>query len=251
MTIPYVHVSFAAALSALSMAALAPAAYAEEIPLSKARIFFELNHTDGDIGIHGAVGGDPWRWLRLEDPNERRIMAITLQGRLQRQGLSEFTFESAEPTFDELPPAVFFARFPAGTYEYEGRSLDGEELEGEAELSHVIPAPVGNVLVAGEPAAENCDAELPSVSAPVTIAWDPVTMNHPDLGIAGTVDVAHYEFVLELPGNKSLKVELGSDVTEFEIPAALLELSDEFKFEILARATTGNQTSIESCFAIE
>ncbi|PVV14374.1 MAG: hypothetical protein B6D82_06070, partial [gamma proteobacterium symbiont of Ctena orbiculata] len=94
-------------------------------------MFFELNDTDGDLGIHGKVDGDEWKRLEIEDPYERRMMNIRAIGRLKRQGITELFFESAEPTFDELDPKKFFKRFPEGIYEIEGITLDGEERENE------------------------------------------------------------------------------------------------------------------------
>lgn len=32
-----------------------------EIPFSEAEIFFELNNTDGDLGIHSSIDGDAWK----------------------------------------------------------------------------------------------------------------------------------------------------------------------------------------------
>ena len=84
----------------------------EEIPFDEAHVFFELNDTDGDLGIHAKIDGDEWKYLAIEDPRERRMLRIAVNGRLRRQGLTEIFFESAEPTFDELPPNVFFNRFP-------------------------------------------------------------------------------------------------------------------------------------------
>ena len=51
------------------------------------------------------------------------MLNVRVKGRLQKQGLTEFFFESAEPTFDELEPADFFKRFPEGEYEIEGKRL--------------------------------------------------------------------------------------------------------------------------------
>ena len=111
-----------------------------EIPFDVAEVFFELNKTDGDLGIHAMIDGEPWKRLQIEDTKERRILGVGVRGRLRRQGLTEIFFESAEPTFDELPPSVFFHRFPEGTYEVEGVSLEGDELENIArDLSAVDP----------------------------------------------------------------------------------------------------------------
>ncbi len=98
----------------------------DEIPFDEASIFFELNNTDGDLGIHALIDGDAWKKLEIEDPNERRMLKIKVQGRLKKQGLTEIFFESAEPTFDELSPAQFFNRFPEGIYEIEGKRIEGD-----------------------------------------------------------------------------------------------------------------------------
>ncbi|HEU4530591.1 MAG TPA: hypothetical protein VFR59_05365, partial [Steroidobacteraceae bacterium] len=70
---------------------------------------------------------------------------------------------------------------------------------------------------------------------------------HPDLGETGEVEVANYQFVLEF-GDFAMSVDLPPEITEFGIPTALLELDDEFKFEIVVRAESDNQTAVESCF---
>lgn len=247
------------ALAALVCGSAAPAGGShgdedgDEIPFSEARLFFELNHTDGDLGIHALVDGDEWKRLEIEDPFERQILDVQVRGRLRRQGLTEIFFESAEPTFAELSPEQFFRRFPEGEYEISGRTLAGEELESTTELSHVMPAPAGNVQVSGVPAAENCDVEpLPVVDGdePVIVSWDAVTGSHPDLGESGPVEVANYQFVVEV-GGLAMTVDLPPTITEFEIPAALIELADEFKFEIVVRADSNNQTAVESCFETE
>ena len=40
-------------------------------------------------------------------------------------------------------------------------------------------------------------------------------------------------------------------MTSFEIPEDFTALGDEFKFEIIVKTDTGNQTAIESCFEID
>jgi hypothetical protein len=226
----------------------------EEIPFEEARLFFELNDTDGDLGIHGLVDGDEWKRLEIEDPHDVRMLDVVVRGRLRRQGLTEVFFESAEPTFDELAPKVFFRRFPEGVYDIGGITLDGVELDSEVQLSHVMPAPAGNVHVSGVPAAENCDADpLPTVSGPVVIDWDPVTTSHPTIGKSGAVVVDHYQLVVEREEPQLLifDVQLPPELTEFEVPEGFIALGDAFKFEIVVRATNGNQTAVESCFEVE
>jgi hypothetical protein len=226
----------------------------QEIPFEEARLFFELNDTDGDLGIHGLVDGDEWKRLEIEDPNDVRMLDVLVRGRLRRQGLTEIFFESAEPPFDELAPQRFFQRFPEGIYDIGGITLDGQELDSEVRLSHVLAARPGNIRVATIPAAANCDVEpLPSVSGPVIIDWDPVTRSHPTIGRSGPVAVEHYELVVEREEPELLifSVELPPEVTEFEVPEGFIALGDSFKFEIIVRATNGNQTAVESCFEVE
>lgn len=238
----------------------------DEIPFDEAHIFFELNNTDGDLGIHALIDGDPWKRLKIEDTRERRILSVNVRGRLRRQGLTEIFFESAEPTFDELPPASFFNRFPAGTYEIEGITLEGDEMESETEITHAMPAPP-NPTISGTPVAMQCDDEEPGYDAPtiagdVVIAWDPVELTHPSLGHpqnSPDISIVNYEVVIEaeieLAGGEEfvsiLSVILPPDVTEMTVPEEFLAQSDTFKYEVLAREDSWNQTAIESCFLLE
>jgi hypothetical protein len=224
-----------------------------EIPFAEANIYFELNDTDGDLGIHALIDGEPWKRLEIEDPRERKMLNVFVRGRLWRQGLTELFFESAEPSFDELPPEKFFRRFPEGEYEIEGITLEGQELESTAELTHVMPAPPDNILVSGVEASEDCDDYVPVVEEPVVISWDPVGESHPEIGRTGeSIEVVKYQVVVEReePTLLVYSVDLPPDVTECSVPESFTALGEEFKFEILVREASGNQTAVESCFAI-
>ncbi|MEE9598723.1 MAG: hypothetical protein V3V96_18270, partial [Acidiferrobacterales bacterium] len=227
---------------------------------------------DGDLGIHALIDGDAWKKLEIEDPRERMMLNIRVTGRLRRQGLTEIFFESAEPTFDELAPRRFFRRFPEGVYEVEGITLDGRELESEVQLTHVMPAPPGGIFlndVADTPIMrERCDdesdlfgpTEVPLVDETVTIEWAAVTMSHPDLGSprSSTDIVIHnYEVVVEvevdLNGDEFtsvLHVVLPPGETSVTIPPEFIAQGEEFKYEILAREESFNQTAVESCFCV-
>lgn len=70
--------AFAVAPLALILGTATPIGFAEDedevvIPFDEAHIFFELNNTDGDLGIHGKFDGQAWRRLIVEDPKERTI----------------------------------------------------------------------------------------------------------------------------------------------------------------------------------
>ena len=250
-------------LASLALTIGSPSAWAgdddEETPFDVAFIFFELNNTDGDLGIHAKIDGDPWKRLKIErDDNERKLLDIRVRSKLRQQGLTELFFESAEPPFDELDPEDFFARFPEGEYDVEGRTLDGEELESETEITHLMPAPPVP-SVNGGPAAENCDAVLPIVSGdmPVVITWPAVTLSHPVLGRTDEpITVVNYEVVAEIDETPfKVSAILPSDATSFVIPAEIIDLAgdyeDEVKFEILVREESYNQTAVESCFEVD
>ena len=54
---------------AFTLGGAMPAAWADddgdEIPFDEAIVFFELNNTDGDLGIHSLIDGEPWKRLEL------------------------------------------------------------------------------------------------------------------------------------------------------------------------------------------
>jgi hypothetical protein len=235
--------------AALVLGGAAPPACSLEF--SEAEIFFELNDSAGDLGIHGSIDGGPYIKLEIEDPRERVIYSLKADGRLALQGLTQLAFESAEPRFDELEPARFFRRFPEGPYEIEATNRLGQELEATVMLSHVMAARPGNITAAGVPSVD-CDAPaLPSLSAPVLIDWDPVMQSHPTIGKPGVVEIVRYQLFVEGGEGVKFGVDLPPSVTEFEIPAEILASGDQFKFEIIARTSSGNNTAVESCFVLE
>ena len=268
-----------------------------EIPFAEAFLYFELNDTDGDLGIHGKIDGDAWKVMEIEDPWERTLLKVKARGRLKRQGMTELFFESAEPCFptddecdDPLDPDDFFARFPEGEYEIEGETLEGDELENEVWLSHIIPAaPVVEVNDVASASREvcGCDVEdldegevceaLPTAFHPVTLSWAAVDSSHalkhaPDgLGEDGLIEVRYYEVVVEIDETdfKSTSI-VPPNVLSWEIPGAFLLLSDRIKYEVLVRTNVigedgtvvmgeidgepgplpGNVSALESCFEV-
>ena len=226
----------------------------QEIPFEEAELFLEFNSTDEDLGIHISVDGDAWKELELEGPNGRKLLQIDARSRLRRQGLTQLFIESAEPTFDELEPAEFFARFPEGEYEVGGTSLDGEELESIAELTHLIPAAV-KARVNTLPADEDCEIIDVAVAKPVVIEWDEVLTSFADprFPAPASITVHNYEVVVEAEVDDLLvktSTILPPDARSYAVPNEFIDLSDVWKFEVLVREASSNQTSIESCFVI-
>ena len=267
-------------LAVVALAIASPSAWADdddddddeddmEMSFDEHEIFFELNYTDQDLGIHALIDGEAWKRLKIEsDDNDRKLLDIRVRSKLRKQGLTELFFESAEPEFDDLSPEDFFARFPEGEYDIEGRTLEGDELESETEITHLVPAPAEpkvNDIVA----AEDCDTPLPGVMRPVTITWDEVTDSIDPVGdFEGfpdqePIDVVNYQVVVEIEDTPfNVSAILSSDARSFDIPAEILDLAAELaveepedfegevKFEVLVREASFNQTGVESCFVL-
>jgi hypothetical protein len=239
-------------LAALSLTVLAaslhvgpPLAAQSGARFAEAELFFELNDSDGDLGLHGSVDGDPWTELEIEN-----LLRLSVDRELRQQGMTQLSFESAEPAFDELAPETFFRRFPEGRYRFSGLSADGRRIENTVTLSQVMAAVPANILLNRVRAAEDCESPLPTVIAPVLIDWDPVTRSHPEVGKAGPVTVSEYQLFVEGDGI-ALSLDLPPSITEFEVPAAFLARGGtEFKFEIIVRTAAGNNTAVESCFRL-
>lgn len=220
-------------------------------PFGEAELYFELNHSASDLGIHSSIDGGAYNELEIYSPKKQTTLRLSASRTLARQGLTQLFWESAEPTFDQLSPPAFFNRFPEGKYRIKAESNGGGKLTATVNLSHVMAAPASNITVSGVPAAVNCDApNLPLVSAPVVIEWDPVVTSHPTVGKAGPVTISRYEFFTE-QGVVKFGVTLLPTTTSFQVPPEVLTTGGQFKFEIIARTSTGNNTAIESCFILQ
>ena len=237
----------------LTSAVAVPKGWAEqvEIPFDEAKVFVELNDTDGDLGFHALIDGEAWKLLKIADPNDVVLLEIQSAGSLRQQGLTELSFESAESSFDELSPESFFDRFPEGEYKISGLTIDGDEMRGATDFSHVMPAPP-KIL---SPVAADCDAPTVVESGDLTITWEAVTTSHPMIGkYDENIEIVGYEVFVERdePTPTIIHgINLPSHVTEVVVPGAFLALGATFKFEVLVREANGNKTSVESCFEVE
>lgn len=221
-----------------------------EIPFEDADVYFELNNTVGDLGIHAAINGGPWTTLEIEDPHGRQLLIHSQRGSMRAHGMAFFGFESAEYPFDELSPDEFFERFPEGEYVVRAEFSEGEEFEGLSEVTHLFPAPAFNVRVSGVLIPEGCSESPPLVTRPLVVTWSAVTEAHPEIGNAGPMEVMTY--LLQI-GNDVVDIEadLGPDTTEFEVPPAIGDIGDRlYDFEVIVKEEGGNQTIFSSCFTV-
>jgi len=213
-----------------------------EIRFSKAKIIIEFNSTAEDVGVQVSLDGEPWKMVAAFDPNGSKILDILGQRSLNKQGLTELFFESSEPSLVDLPIEEFLARFPAGEYGFEGETIEGDEIEGEAILTHVIPK--GPAIIS--PASTTND---PPVVDPnnLVIAWEPVTES-----ITGSeaIEIGGYQVIVEqVEPHRVYSIDLPASRTSVRVPQEFFVQRDTLHiFEVLAIEAGGNQTITEGNF---
>lgn len=194
-------------------------------PFAAVQLFIEFNSTDDDAGIQVFLDGEAWKKVRIFSPDGRPILEIEAErGPFKRIGLTELRFEGAEPSLAEI-----LAKFPPGEYEFKGKTVEGEELEGTATLSHEIPA-APEILTPP-------DGGLVDPNNTV-IEW-----NHPGNGIAS------FQVIVErADGGASMTVDLSTSARSLKVPPEFLQADTEYKFEVLAISENGNRTITERTF---
>lgn len=221
------------AIVALVAVAVAPAAWAKR--LEDAEIFFEINDTDGDAGIQVFLDGEGWDSMQMSGPNGVEFSVAAEKG-IGQQGITEFFFESAEPSFDVQTLEELLELFPRGRYNFRGTTTEGKVLRGKARLTHRIPdAPV--LLFPTEDDSVDPDDAV--------FTWGEV-----DDPPGGEIDSYIVVVECEEPGS-DMEVELSSDFTQVTVPPEVLEDQDECKWEVLAVEGSGNKTISESEFGVE
>jgi hypothetical protein len=242
---------------ALAAAATTPATVAKPEPFKLTNVHFETNASACDMGIQVSFDTDGITEGSVEDPNEQVVYSFravdgmegthdTTEGFQERVEPPIIDLESAlgcEPSDDAISLTELFTSWPAGTYEFEGQS-GGVEFEGEAKLTHKIPA--------GPEITAPGDGDVVPHDAPLLIRWTKVTS--PILPRLGPVEIVGYHVVVVdvtvpvLPPGK-LKTALDADLSKgentFLVPKQYLEPNRIYEFEVLATEKGGNQTITE------
>ena len=208
-----------------------------EVELDEAAVFIEWNSTDTDFGIQFFWDGDPWSEMEVENTRGKTVLKVNVKKNVKDQGLTEGFFESAEPPASELSMEEFFERFPEGTYEFEGETLEGDELVGEAEVTHTLPAPPENISPEGGDTVSHNG---------FTVSFDAVTEDTD----GNAIDIEFYVVVVEKEDDDPIlqvfEVILRPGVTSVDIPGQFLEPETEYKIEIIAQEESGNRTITET-----
>ena len=217
-------------LGSLPLLIPATAQGAEEpsLPFDDARLEIEYNATDGDAGFQIFADAEEWKQFEIFRPDGRRMVNFQTAGILSDFGLSELFSESSEPPFTELPFAEFKRLFPAGTYRFEGETIDGRELASNVRFSH-------RILSAPRILQPQDGGTLPARDA--VVRWAPVR---------GAVD---YEIIVAGPEEQRIvDVTTGPEDTTLTVPREFLEPGVEYAIEVHASAPNGNRIFTQVSF---
>jgi len=228
-----------ALLAMVGLLGTAPQLWAE--PFSQAKIIIEVNASAEDGGIQIFVDGVGWNRLEVFDPGGQKIFDVSGSNSVGVTGVTELFFESAEPSFQDLPLDQLLARFREGNYQFEGRTVGGERLTGKATLKHNIPA--------GPRIISPLEGKTLLPTVPVVIDWNPVTNAFPGTNLS--VTVVGYQVIVERVKPRPLlvfNVNLPATVTQVTVPAEFIQANADYKVEVLAIEQSGNQTITESGF---
>lgn len=212
----------------------------EVVEIADARLKFEINATDGDGGVQVFLDAEQWERMSIYDPQGREIFSAETDGVMAQQGGTELFLESAEPTFDELPLEDLLERWPAGTYDFRGRGLDGEVYVGSAQLTHDLPA--GPVLVSPT------EGDGPQPPAHTVLRWKPVPPPNGSPIIAYQVLVVEPDTGITALPKVTLDIMMPPTATRLEVPPGFLKPHTEYEWEVLAIEQGGNQTLSSSTF---
>ena len=231
--------------------ALGTAAWADEHEneISECDLYIEINATDEDAGWQGILDASPWRSARIIGPDEvgnngKIFLNIDAQQNAREQGITEYSWESAEPEFDDFLLEEFLERFPEGEYTCDVKFIEGSpnrETE-EDELTHCLPD--GPVIA--DP------GELPA-GTDWMVMWDPVSTQYDQdgPGLGASLDecdpedeLVKYTVTVEFENGEDsvMNFDIIAPTTTATVPGDFLDCGLEGKVEIGAMLESGNAT---------
>lgn len=228
-----------------AFAAAAPALAQDEFSIFQ--LYYELNASAGDVGLHGMLDGDTWSTADILGPGGTfRVVRALANDDSVEFGLTQLFFESNEPPIGERSFNELKTQFPPGVYEAVGATPDNGSLTATKSLTADLPCP-------------------PRVFAPqvdddeLVLKWRlKPGVYDPDTQICDSrrnVDVATIEAIVDLqrPGSsekRTYDVLLAPDSREIAVPMEFFRGSDGLaaKAEILIIDRSGNRTAVEREF---
>lgn len=204
------------------------------VEFSDARLKVEINATDGDAGLQIFLDGEAWNQVELFDPEGTAILDVDVTGQAKDYGLTELFSESSEPPFEVFPLEEFKRLFPEGTYTFRGTTIDGVPMTGAATLTHDFPD----------------GPEILSPAAGSRVARDQVVVKWAPVTTPAGIDIAGYQVLVvqEEPVLRVFSADLPATATTLSVPAEFVQPRTEYKVEVLAIESGGNQTLTELAF---
>lgn len=205
-------------------------------PFKAADLKVEINATDGDAGLQIFLDDDAWKRITIINPAGQVMVDVSATGPLKDYGLTELFSESSEPPFDQFPLAEFKKLFPEGTYLFLGQLIDGTLLRSEVPLTHAFPS--GPIIIAPR-------GGTVQPTEPLIVRWLPV-VTPPAVNIVG------YQVLVVEEGTttRTLSADLPAGAGKLTVPPEFLQPGTEYKVEVLAIETSGNQTLSERSFTV-
>lgn len=212
-----------AAAAGVDESAAADEASAVGVPFPDAQLFFEFNATDNDLGVQLFLDAPGWKRVRVFDPGRDTIAVFIASGRLGKLGITELRFESEEPAPEEV-----LALFPEGRYQFRGRTVEGQHLASDVELSHELAPPPTFTPADGDEVDR--DDAIVQWNAPGAESVEIIIESDE---VDGTFDVV-----------------LPADAHRLRVPRQYLVPGVEYKIEILSINESGNRTLVEHTFGV-
>ncbi len=224
-----------------------------EVEFAETAVLLEFNSTDLDLGLHIFFDAEGWERVRVTGPGGN-VFSVDNGGSLKEIGSTEDFTESAEPPLDEenleAEIADFLSRFPAGEYQFEGRTVNGDSLVGTAVLTHGLPA--SPLLVFPDPESEENVADPENT----VIEWmdtseegDPVIERFQLVVEFEEEDTERvFEFLLDVQADPDAETQSVTVPEEFF--ESLEDLEGEYKAEVVAIAADKNATISEHEFEL-
>jgi hypothetical protein len=198
------------------------------IPFTATAVRIEVNSTDGDAGFQIEFDAEPWTNVRVEGPDGRVVYSVANRSRLRT-----------------LPDILKL--LPAGEYEFEGQTIDGEELDGAAILTHDLPC--GPEITFPE------EDDILDPGDPVVAAWNPVTSKLDtttgECDDSTDIEIIGYQIVVDIVDSnpkQRFDIKVPANVTVVTVPPEFIAPGSEYTVEVLAIEASGNQTITESGF---
>ena len=140
------HGLLVSSVAATALLLGATATQGQSIPLDEAQVLAELNDTDGDLGFHALFDGEAWDRLTVRDPDGRLILLGPASPEPRAAGPDRAVLRERRAVVRRAGRRKSSSSAsPRGRYTISGRTLEGDRLEGSGPVQPCMPAQVDNV----------------------------------------------------------------------------------------------------------